>query len=384
MGRYLSYGIRVLVVMVVLAGVFYRVKLSPIPVSAVVVARGPVEAEVMGTGTLTAHTKATIGPEIAGRIVELKVDQNDEVAKGQLLARLDDSDLREQQAIAKANLEAAQATLDRAKAERKRAEAVVTQARREYDRQSQLQAKQIASESDLDKARELLHVAEAEEARAIAAVAESQRLIVAAERTLDYQNVRLDDTNITSPFDGLITRRDRDLGDVVVPGAGVFQLISTRDLWVSAWVDESFRAVLKPGQKARIVFRSEPKKDYAGSVIRISPEVDRETREFLVDVKPDQLPQGWAVGQRAEVFITTGAKEDVVRIPGRMIRWRDNQAGVWVNENGKASWRTLELGMAGREFSEVVRGLEEKDTLIVAGEAQAKKLQPGRRVVQAE
>lgn len=200
--------------------------------------------------------------------------------------------MREQQAIAKANLEAAQATLDRAKAERKRAEAVVTQARREYDRQSQLQAKQIASESDLDKARELLHVAEAEEARAIAAVAESQRLIVAAERTLDYQNVRLDDTNITSPFDGLITRRDRDLGDVVVPGAGVFQLISTRDLWVSAWVDESFRAVLKPGQKARIVFPSEPKKDCGGSVIRISPEVDRETREFLVGVKPDHLPQG--------------------------------------------------------------------------------------------
>ena len=56
----------------------------------------------MGTGTLTAHTKATIGPEIQGRLVELKVDQNDEVTKGQLLARLDDSDLREQQAIARA------------------------------------------------------------------------------------------------------------------------------------------------------------------------------------------------------------------------------------------------------------------------------------------
>jgi len=384
MGRYLSYAIRLLVVAAVLAVVVYRVKLSPIPVSAFPVARGFVEAEVMGTGTLTAHTQATIGPEIQGRLVELTVDQNDEVTKGQLLARLDDSDLREQQAIAQANLEAAQATLDRVKAEQKRAEAVIAQARREYDRQSQLQAKQIASESDLDKARELLQVAEAEEARAVAAVAESQRLIVAAERTLDYQNARLADANIYSPFDGLITRRDRDLGDVVVPGAGVFQLISTQDLWVSAWVDESFRAVLKPGQKARIIFRSEPKKDYMGSVIRISPEVDRETREFLVDVKPDQLPQGWAVGQRAEVFIATGAKDDVVRIPARMIRWRENQAGVWVNENGKARWRPLELGMAGREFIEVVRGLNENDTVIVAGEAQAKKLQPGRRVVSAK
>jgi len=380
MGKYLSYLVRVLVVAVVLAGVFYRVRMSPIPVSAFTVTRGPVDAEAMGTGTLTAHTKATIGPEIQGRLVELKVDQNDEVTKGQLLARLDDSDLREQQAIAKANLEAAQATYDRAKAEQKRAEAVVAQARREYDRQFQLQAKQIASESDLDKARALLQIAEAEEARALAAVAEAQRLIVAAERTLDYQNAKLADTSIFSPFDGLIIRRDRDLGDVVVPGASIFQLISTRDIWVSGWVDESFRAVLEPGQKARIVFRSESGKDYAGSIIRISREVDPETREFLVDVLPDQLPQGWAVGQRAEVFITTGRKENVVRVPGKMIRWRDNQAGVWVNENGKANWRVLELGTAGREFAEVVRGLAENDTVIVPGEAHAKKLQPGRRV----
>jgi len=383
MRRYLSYVVRVLLVAAVVAVVFYRVKMSPIPVTAFTVTQGPVDAEAMGTGTLTAHTRATISPEIQGRLVELTVDQNDEVAEGQLLARLDDSDLREQQAIAKANLEAARATYDRVKAEQKRSEAVVAQARREYDRQFQLQAKQIASEAELDKSRELLQVAEAEEARAIAAVVEAQKLIVAAERTLDYQNARLADSNIYSPFDGLIVRRDRDLGDIVVPGASVFQLISTQDLWVSAWVDESFRAALQPGQKARIVFRAEPGRDYAGSVIRISREVDPETREFLVDVAPDQLPQGWAVGQRAEVFILTGRRDNVVRIPGRMIRWRDHQAGVWVNEDGKASWRALELGMTGREFTEVVGGLAENDTVIAAAESHAKKLQPGRRVVSA-
>jgi len=98
-------------------------------------------------------------------------------------------------------------------------------------------------------------------------------------------------------------------------------------------------ATVKPGQKARIVFRSEPGKDYRGSVIRVSPEVDRETREFLVDIAPEQLPQRWAVGQRAEVFIVTGRKENVVRIPGKMIRWRDGRAGVMVNEGGKVSAR---------------------------------------------
>jgi RND family efflux transporter MFP subunit len=383
MREYLSYILRFLIIAAILAAVFYYVRLAPITVSVVAVKRGPIEAEVLGAGTLTAHTRATISPKIQGRLVALMVDQNDTVTKGQLLARLDDSDLLEQQAIAKANLEVAHAAYERAQADQKRAGAVRVQAKLEYDRQSQLQAKQFASESELDKSRELLQVGEAEEARAAAAVTEAQKQIVAAERTLDYQNAKLADTNIYSPFDGLITRRDHDLGDIVVPGASIYQLISTKDIWVSAWVDESFMAAVKPGQKAGIVFRSEPGKDYAGPVIRVSPEVDRETREFLVDVAMDQLPRRWAVGQRAEVFIVTGRKDNVVLIPSKMIRWRDGRPGVMVNEGGKASWRNLELGMTGRDSVEVANGLAENEAVVMASEAQAKKLQPGRRVVMA-
>jgi HlyD family secretion protein len=212
-------------------------------------------------------------------------------------------------------------------------------------------------------------------------VVEAQKQTVAAERTLEYQNARLADTSIYSPFDGLITRRDRDLGDIVVPGASIFQLISTQDLWVSAWVDESLMAAVQPGQNARIAFRSEPGKDYEGRVIRVSPEVDRETREFLVDVAPEQLPPRWAVGQRAEVFVMTERKDNVIRIPSKMVRWRDGRAGVLVQEGGRARWRSLELATRGREAVEVVRGLAENDAVILAGEAQAARLQPGRRVV---
>lgn len=381
MRKYLGYALRFVIVAAVGIGVFYHLKMAPVTVSAFAVKRGPVEAEVIGTGTLTAHTRATISPKIQGRLVELMVDQNDTVAKGQLLARLDDSDLREQQAIAKANLEAVRAGYERAGADRKRAEAVRAQAKLEYDRQAQLQAKQFSSQSDLDKNRELLQVAEAEETRAVAAVIEAQKQIVAAERTLDYQNAKLADTSICSPFDGLITRRDRDLGDIVVPGASIFQLISTKDIWVSAWVDESLMAAVKPSQNARIVFRSEPGKDYGGRVIRVSPEVDRETREFLVDVVPEKLAPRWAVGQRAEVFVVTGRKDNVIRVPSKIIRWRDGRAGVLVNDGGKARWRNLELGWVGRDATEVVNGLTENDFVILPSESQAKQLQPGRRVV---
>jgi len=379
--KIINFIIRLIIILAVLGFVLYRIKFAPISVSAYDVRRGPVTAEVMGTGTLTAHTKTTISPKIQGRLVELTVDQNDAVTTGQLLARLDDADLREQVAIAKAYLEVAQASLKRAQAEEERAKAVITQSQLDYMRNSKLADTGAVATSDMDKSREQLQVAEAEGARAGAAVIEAQKQIVAADKTLRYHDAKLTDTRIYSPFNGLITRRDRDPGDIIVPGASIFQLISTREIWISAWVDESAMTMLRSGQKARLAFRSNPQKNYSGTVVRISREVDRESREFLVDVSADQLPQNWAIGQRAEVFIQTGKKDNVVQVPRRLIRWRDGNPGVFVNVGGKANWRNLKLGITGGEFAEVESGIAAGDKIITAPDSEARKLQPGRRVV---
>ncbi|MCX7014495.1 MAG: biotin/lipoyl-binding protein [Candidatus Sumerlaeota bacterium] len=102
----LRYTLRAAVVAAIAAAVFYWMRWAPLTVSGAAVKTGPVQAEILGSGTLMAHTKATIIPKIQGRLVELTVDQNDTVTTGQLLARLDDSDFWQQLAIAKATLEA--------------------------------------------------------------------------------------------------------------------------------------------------------------------------------------------------------------------------------------------------------------------------------------
>ena len=147
----------------------------------------------------------------------------------------------------------------------------------------------------MDKYAQNLAVAQADLERASAAVSEADRQFVAALERLHFQRARLADTRIYAPFDGLITRRDRDVGDIVVPGAAIFKLVSLQEMWVSAWIDETAMAALAKGQSARVVFRSEPKRNYEGKVSRIGSEVDRETREFLVDVGVEVLPQNWAV-----------------------------------------------------------------------------------------
>ena len=83
------------------------------------------------------------------------------------------------------------------------------------------------------------------------------------------------------------------------------EIISLDEIWVSAWVDETAISKVAAGQMARIVFRSESDKDYPGVVSRIGRETDRETREFLVDVRVNELPKNWTIGQRAEVYIQT-------------------------------------------------------------------------------
>ncbi len=117
-------------------------------------------------------------------------------------------------------------------------------------------------------------------------------------------------------------------------------------------------ARLRPEQPARVVFRSESGRSFAGEVARLGREVDRETREFPVDVRVRELPENWALGQRAEVYIETGRNADAVRLPTRLVVWRGGQAGAFGVESGRAVSRPLQLGLRSRDVVEVIAGLK--------------------------
>jgi HlyD family secretion protein len=162
----------------------------------------------------------------------------------------------------------------------------------------------------------------------------------------------------------LVVKRSRESGDVVVPGSSILKLISTDELWISAWVDETEMARLQPEQSARVVFRSEPGRDYPGKVVRLGREADRETREFIVDVRVLELPTNWAVGQRAEAYIQISQKDDAVLLPARLIVNRDNDVGVFVNVDGAASWRPVSVGLRSRDSVEILNGLAAGDSVV--------------------
>jgi len=369
-----------LIVAAVVAFAVYRVKFSPMPVTAHTIATGEVRGEVMGTGTLEARVKTTISPRIQERLAEVLVDQGDIVKSGQLLARLDDAETKQQVAIAEATLAAARATVERVRADEARAQAVLKQTQQDHQRSIDLLAGKITSQADFDKTAEALHVAEADLKRTQSAIVEAQSQGFTAEKTLLYQKEHLAFTEMRSPYDGLVTRRDRDPGGMVVPGASILQLVATNEIWVSAWVDETAMTGLKAGQPARVVFRSEPAKSYAGEVARLGREADRETREFVVDVRVKELPENWTIGQRAEVFIETGHKSNVLLLPPQFVRWREGRPGVFVNDHGKSRWREVTLGLRGLQNVEVTQGLSAGDQIARPVEGQKQPLSEGQHI----
>ncbi len=379
MTRWMWRLFQVLVIAAVVSGAIYWVRFSPITVRAHSVERGQIISEVMGTGTLEARVEATISPKISGRIQRLFSDQGQRVSSNELLVQLDDQERQQQVAIAVANVEATRAGILRLKAEGERAVASYTQAKKSHARNRSLAKQKAVSQDELDRSIEALAIATTGLSRAEAAIIEGQKELVAAEKTRQYHQARLDDCNIKAPFDGLVIRRNREVGDVVVPGTAMMRLISTDQLWVSVWVDETEMARIEPQQTARIVFRSEPSHGYSGRVFRIGKETDRETREFVVDVDAMELPENWAIGQRAEAYIEVDRKEDVIRLPTIWIVRRDGQSGVFVVDEDQARWQPIEIGLRNRESVEISSGLQVGERVLTPVDPKTT-LRDGRKV----
>ncbi|HEY3359240.1 MAG TPA: efflux RND transporter periplasmic adaptor subunit [Polyangia bacterium] len=269
---------------------------------------GAVAPEVMGTGTLEARVSAAISPRVPGLLTGVLVDQGDRVRKGQLLATLYDGDLAEQVRVAEADVTVARAAVDQAVAQTAASSATALEARASHGRATKLVKVGYVSHDEFDKALQRRDVADADLARARTNEVAASRQVHRAQASARYAREKLVDTRILAPFDGYVVKRVRDPGNVAVPGDAILQLVSLDTIWVAAWVDEASLAAVVPGQRARVVFRSEPTVSYEGTVARIEPQVDPETREFLVDVALPRRPERWALGQRAEVYIPiTGA-----------------------------------------------------------------------------
>ncbi|HUZ05883.1 MAG TPA: efflux RND transporter periplasmic adaptor subunit, partial [Candidatus Paceibacterota bacterium] len=155
------------------------------------------------SGYVTARREATVSSKVTGKVTEVLIEEGMKVTNGQVLARLDDSNI-------KTSLDVAVAQLASAKAALAETEAQLTDANLEFKRETELAKQHIASQSDLD-------LAEANAKELQAHLAQQKLDIVTAERQVESWQQQMDDMIIRAPFDGVITTKDAQPGEMISP-----------------------------------------------------------------------------------------------------------------------------------------------------------------------
>ncbi len=303
-------------------------------------------------GEVKPRHEADLAFRIGGKIVERKVDVGAAVRRGQLLARLDPSDVALQAQGAEAAAAAA------------RTEA--TFARAEYERFESLNRQKFVSASALDQKRNAMNAADArlEQAQAALAVSRNQAGYAA----------------LVAPEDGVITAVTAEAGQVVASGQAVMRLARTGEREIAIAVPEHRVGEIRAARELGVVLWADPKKLYGARVREISPSVDPVTRTFAVRVAVPEADATLGLGMTANVVVGGAGTAGATLLPlSSIYHTPDGKPAVWIYDprEQKVDLRAVTLGAYREDGVLVASGVRDGEWVVASG---ANKLKPGQRV----
>lgn len=236
-----------------------------------------------------------------------------------------------------------------------------------------------AAEARLQQARAALDYAQANTAQTSAYAENLQALRSieeAAAATLASAQTRLRDVDLHSPLDGYVTARLRDVGALAQPGQAILTLQSTRDLWVTVQVPEEIRQSLTSTTPARIEFDADGVQPVEAKLLRLNAAADPESRQFEVRVLLPASTQA-RPGMFARVHFVTERAERALTVPRSAVRTTKDGPVVLVVRDGKVHTQPVSLGLTTPEFQQVLDGLKQGDRVVTLG---AGNLEDGQEV----
>ena len=335
---------------------------DPVPVTVVAVAKGTVEETVAGSraGTVKSRRRATLSPEVGGRVERLAVREGDRVRKGDVLVRIVAEDVRAQVALAEKSLVVAGA----AEVEACRA---AEQARRDLARSRSLAKDEVLAVGLLEKA-------ETEAGMTEAACEAARARVGQAKASLDVARIALGKTVLKAPFDGVVAEVSTEEGEWVTPSPPglpippVVELFDPDDVYVSAPLDEVDVGRVKKGAEVRVTFDAYPGRTFAGRVTRVADYVldqREQNRTFEVEVALDDssFARTLLPGTSADAVVVLARKDDVLRVPSYAILPGGRSL---VLSKGRLAEAKVETGLKGAEWAEVVAGLSAGDLVVTS------------------
>ena len=303
------------VALVVVAMVACQMRPKPVkdPYRTVAVESGSITKSVSASGSLQALVTVDVGSQISGQIRDVKVDFNDEVKKGQVLAVLDPQTYQTRVAQGQADVQAGVAAL-------RQAEAQVANAQADYDRKKTLVGQGIYAPSVLDTATAAFK-------NAAAAVSAARARIAQSQAALNSQRVDLGRTSIISPIDGVVVDRKVEPGNTVAASLQapvlftIAQDLSKVEVKIS--VDEADVGQVRQGQMVRFTVDAYPDDTFEGVVtqVRKQPTTEQNVVAYTVISEADNPSSKLLPGMTANADIVIETRPNVMKVPAAALRW---------------------------------------------------------------
>jgi RND family efflux transporter MFP subunit len=327
----------------------------------------PQAASVLdASGYVVARRQATVSSKVTGKVVEVLIEEGKRVEAGQVLARIDDANIRAQYELTRSQVEATRAALAEIRVQ-------IEEAERTLRRTQELAAQDLVSQAELDSAQSAVDTLKAR-------LVSAQKNLTVSEKTMAVQQRQLDDTVVRAPFAGVITEKNAQPGEMISPlsagGAGtrtgIGTLVDMDSLEIEVDVNESFINRVQPGQPVSAVLNAYPDWKIPCQVIAVIPTADRSKATVKVRIgfqghDPRILPD---MGVRVN-FLSAPAEEGeakpepAVLVPAAAVLGSGDDGAVFIIRDDRVERRAVKLGGRSGDDIQVLSGLSGGERLAV-------------------
>lgn len=320
------------------------------------------------SGYVVARRQATVSSKIAGKILDVLIEEGMRVEKDQVVARLDASSQNALLALAQAQAGSARAVLVEIQAQ-------LTQAELDLARSEELHRRQLTSNAELDAAR-----ANAE--TLLARLASGRENVVVAQRNIDVSQDQLNNTVIRAPFAGVVVTKNAQPGEMISPisagggftRTGICTIVDMTSLEIEVDVNEAYIQRVQSGQPVDAVLDAYPDWNIPAEVIAIVPTADRQKATVRVRIgfreRDERVLRDMGVkvaflGGNGDSAETTQAN---IYINRDALRSDNEGSFVWIVRNDSVQRRAVSSGPSSSRGQQVTSGLSPGDRIIVAEE----------------
>ncbi len=318
-----------------------------------VVISGTINEQITLTGALKPKNQVDVNPKISGRLIRLTIDTGQAVARGALIATIEDDEINQQIERSKASISVVDATIGQRDAEFRNAQV-------ELERNKKLVAEGIISRTVLDTLETRHQVAQSQ-----LTLARAQRRQSEAE--MRELTIRQGQTRVYAPLSGVIARRHVDVGAMLSSGTPIVTIVSLNPMVIEATASERDIARIRSGTTVNVTVDSLPDQKFTGRVLRIAPLLDPQTRNGMVEIEIPNRGQMLKGEMFARIQLDLGSKRETALLPRDALVYRGEQPGVYRIENDLAKFYTVETGLTQADKVEVVSGLKVGDVVITRG-----------------